>query len=404
MLKLSKRKLYGEKIMDISTEFKKIFNTAETPLSVYCPYRIAPVGAHSDYQHGLISGFAIDHGVTINFLPTNDGSVTIHSLNFEGITQFSVDELPQRSYEWGDFAKAAFVSLKRKYKIENGFIGVINGSLPVGGLSSSAAVLIAYICAIAKINSISFTKAELIDLALYAEHDYLEMNVGKMDQSCEVYSKKDHLLFLDTLDDSYKLIPTSPDMPPYEFAVIFSGKERKLAGTAFNSRVDEAKAASFALRAFAGIPYGSFKDSYMRDVERSVFEEYKDKIPPAWRRRAEHFYGEFDRVQRGAAAWEKGDIEAFGKIMFESGESSIYNWQTGSPELKTLYEIMLECKGVYGGRFSGAGFNGSSIALINPAEKEHVSAFLKEEYLKVYPQYKNDFSIHFCKTADGVEF
>ncbi|MDE7124680.1 MAG: GHMP kinase, partial [Eubacterium sp.] len=85
------------------------------------------------------------------------------------------------------------------------------------------------------------------------------------------------------------------------------------------------------------------------------------------------------------------------------GYSSIYNWETGSPELKTLYEIMLKCDGVYGGRFSGAGFNGSSIALINPAKKEQVSQFLREEYLKVYPQYENEFSIHFCKTADGVE-
>ena len=391
-------------VMDIKAEFKKKFNTSQEPLSVYCPYRIAPVGAHSDYQHGLISGFAINHGVEINFLPTENGQVKIYSGNFDGAADFSAYELPQRSFDWGDFAKAAFVSLKRRHRIEKGLIGYIYGSLPVGGLSSSAAVLIAYICAICKVNDISITKSDLIDFALYAEHDYLEMNVGKMDQSCEVYSKKDHLLFLDTLDDTYKLIPTSENMPPYEFAVIFSGKERKLANTAFNSRVDEAKAAAFALRAFADIPYGSFKDSYMRDVPREVFDEYKDKIPPAWCRRAKHFYGEFSRVQQGAKAWEQGDIERFGKIMFESGYSSIYNWETGSPELKTLYEIMLKCSGVYGGRFSGAGFNGSSIALINPEKREEVSEFLREEYLKVYPQYENDFSIHFCKTADGVQF
>lgn len=389
--------------MDAETLFKQKFNTAETPLKVYCPYRIAPVGAHSDYQHGLISGFAIDEGVTLAFLPTNDGTVKLYSANFDGAVEFSAYELAQRSYDWGDFAKAAYVSVKRKHRVEMGMIGVIHGSLPVGGLSSSAAVLISYITAICKINGISLTRAELIDFALYAEHDYLEMNVGKMDQSCEVYSKKNHLLFLDTLTDEYKLIPQSEKMPPYEFAVIFSGKERKLANTAFNSRVDEAKAASFALRAFAGIPYGSFKDSYMRDVPKKIFDEYKNKIPSAWRRRAEHFYGEFSRVQRGAKAWENGDIAEFGRIMFESGHSSIYNWETGSPELKTLYEIMLKCDGVYGGRFSGAGFNGSSIALVNPDKKDDVTAFLREQYLAVYPQYENDFSIRFVHTADGVE-
>ena len=178
--------------MDISAEFKKKFNTAETPLSVYCPYRIAPVGAHSDYQHGLISGFAINEGVQLDFLPTEDGSVKLYSLNFEGAAEFSAFELAQRSYNWGDFAKAAFVSVKRKHRVEKGMIGIIYGSLPVGGLSSSAAVLISYICAICKANDIKINRAELIDLALYAEHDYIEMNVGKMDQSCEVYSKKDH--------------------------------------------------------------------------------------------------------------------------------------------------------------------------------------------------------------------
>lgn len=141
----------------------------------------------------------------------------------------------------------------------------------------------------------------------------------------------------------------------------------------------------------------------MRDVPKEIFDEYKSKIPPAWRRRAEHFYGEFSRVQRGAKAWENGDIAEFGRIMFESGHSSIYNWETGSPELKTLYEIMLKCDGIYGGRFSGAGFNGSSVALVDPAKQDDVAAFLKEQYLAVYPQYQDDFSVRFVHTANGVE-
>ena len=75
--------------MDAETLFKQKFDTAETPLKVYCPYRIAPVGAHSDYQHGLISGFAIDEGVTLAFLPTNDGTVKLYSANFDGAVEFS---------------------------------------------------------------------------------------------------------------------------------------------------------------------------------------------------------------------------------------------------------------------------------------------------------------------------
>lgn len=68
-------------------------------------------------------------------------------------------------------------------------------------------------------------------------------------------------------------------MKPYEFAVFFSGVERTLVGSAFNMRVDELKAASYALKGFAGMEYGKFADSRLRDVPREVYERYKDKLP-----------------------------------------------------------------------------------------------------------------------------
>ena len=54
-------------------------------------------------------------------------------------------------------------------------------------------------------------------------------------------------------------------------------------------------------------------------------------------------------------------------MSFESGESSIYKYETGSAELKTLYDIMRNTDGIYGGRFSGAGFKGCCMALFDPA-------------------------------------
>ena len=71
-------------------------------------------------------------------------------------------------------------------------------------------------------------------------------------------------------------------------------------------------------------------------------------------------------VCAGVEAWKKGDLNMFGGLMKESGYSSIYSYETGSDELKTMYDIICKAPGMYGGRFSGAGFNGSSIALIAP--------------------------------------
>ena len=142
----------------------------------------------------------------------------------------------------------------------------------------------------------------------------------------------------------------------------------------------------------------------MRDFSGSptAFSSFKDRLPETWRRRAEHFYTEFERVEKGAEAWRRGDIEAFGKLCFESGNSSIYNWETGSPELKKLYELMTQTEGIYGGRFSGAGFKGCCMAMIDPAFAESAIASITKGYLAEFPELEGKYEAFICDTADGV--
>ena len=90
--------------------------------------------------------------------------------------------------------------------------------------------------------------------------------------------------------------------------------------------------------------------------------------------------------------------------MFESGNSSIYNYESGSDELKALHEICYNIKGIYGGRFSGAGFKGSYVAIIDPKYKKEIESKVTEQYLSKFPKYKDSFKVYFCKTADGCEF
>ena len=107
-------------------------------------------------------------------------------------------------------------------------------------------------------------------------------------------------------------------------------------------------------------------------------------------------------MEKGAEAWRRGDLEAYGKLSFESGHSSIYNWETGSDELKTLYEIMTHTDGIYGGRFSGAGFKGCCMALVDPAYRETIQQEVTNQYLKAFPELEGKYSVHFCHSADGV--
>ena len=83
--------------------------------------------------------------------------------------------------------------------------------------------------------------------------------------------------------------------------------------------------------------------------------------------------------------------------------SSIENWETGSPELIELYNILKSTDGVYGARFSGAGFKGCCMALIDPAHRESVCNRVTSAYLHAFPDLEGKYSAHICHSADGVD-
>ena len=371
--------------------------------TAFTPYRVCPIGAHSDHQLGKITGIAINKGIHIAYGPKENGVVEIQSLQFDKRAQWHVAATPETPQgDWADHLRGATIALGRRYILRRGLCAVVVGELPIGGLSSSAAVIITFLSALCKMNSIELEPSELITISQEAENSYVGVSCGKLDQSCEVYCKKGHLLYMDLQNDTYELIPKQPDMKPYRIAIFFSGIERTLAGSAFNMRVDECRSAAYALKAYAGMEYGKFEETNLRDVPYEIYLEHKDKLPENWCKRAEHWYTEFDRVERGVRAWKNGDIEEFGRLSFESGESSIYNWETGSPELKKLYEIMTHTQGIYGGRFSGAGFKGCCMALINPEFEESIIKNVTREYLEAFPHLEGEFSVHICKSANGV--
>ena len=388
--------------MDCQERFAQIYGRDPEGLA-FCPYRICPVGAHSDHNLGKITGLAIDKGIHIAYSPKHNGVVEMTSLQFPKRAQWHIASVPEKKQnDWADYLRGATLSLEKNHRLTVGICGVIEGSLPIGGLSSSAAVTITFLEALCAVNGIQLDPQEIIDTAYDAEKNYVGVSIGKLDQSCEVLCKKNHLLYLDTRDNSYELIPVNPAMKPWKIAIFFSGLEHSLAGSKYNMRVDELRSGVYALQAFAGMEYGKFKDAMARDVPREVYEQFKDRLPVQWARRCEHWYTEFDRVERAAEAWRRGDIEEYGRISFESGWSSIHNWESGAPEQIRLYEIMTQTAGIYGGRFSGAGFNGCCMALIDPAYEESIRENVTREYLKAYPEMTGKYDVFICDSADGV--
>ncbi len=368
----------------------------------FSPYRICPIGAHSDHNLGKITGLAIDKGIRLAFGPKQNGVVEMQSLQFPKRAQWHIKEVGEKTGDWADYLRGATWALSKGHVLSVGLCGVIEGTLPIGGLSSSAAVILAFLDALSKVNRIALSSEELIEIAFDAEKNYVGMNVGTLDQSCEVLSRKDHLLYLDCKDGRYELIPQNPAMKPWQIAIFFSGLEHSLLSSKFNMRVDELRAGVYALQAFSGTPYGKFSQANARDVSFEIYQEYKDRLPAPWAKRCEHWYTEFKRVEAGAEAWRRGDIEEYGRLSFESGWSSIHNWESGAPEQIKLYEIMRETDGIYGGRFSGAGFKGCCMALIDPSKAESIQERVEREYLTAFPNMKEKYSFHLCESADGI--
>ena len=387
--------------MNCEVRFQEIYGR-EAEGVAFAPYRVCPIGAHSDHNLGKITGFAINKGIHIAYSVKNNGVVEMSSLQFAKRAQWHIREIGNKTGDWADYLRGATWALSRAHTLSVGLCGVIEGSLPIGGLSSSAAVILAFLSALCRVNGIVLTPRELIDIAYDGEKNYVGVNIGTLDQSCEVLGKKDHLLYLDCRDDSYELIPTAPSMRPYQIAVFFSGLEHSLAGSKYNMRVDELRAGVYALQAFSGMEYGKFDQANARDVAWDVYQTYKDRLPEPWRKRCEHWYTEFRRVEAGAEAWRRGDLEEYGRLSFESGWSSIHNWESGAPEQIRLYEIMRETSGIYGGRFSGAGFRGCCVALIDPAKADEIEAVVTERYLRDFPEMTGRYSFHLCESADGV--
>ena len=372
---------------------------------IFSPYRVCPIGAHVDHQHGLVTGFAIDKGVDLFFDVREDTLVKLSSETFGGELEFDITVPAQvRQKQWGDYARGAKYALQKRFRLTRGIEGVIRGSLPVGGLSSSAAVLIAYVMAFARANGIELQPFEVAQIASEAEREYIGLNNGLLVQACIALGRRDGLLFLDCDSNEYRVIARNPDMPPFEIGIFFSGLTRSLVNSDYNLRVFECKTAAWNMLAYMDQPLKPFDKTFLRDIPKAVFEKTRIAMPQRFARRAEHFYSEYRRVRQGVTAWETGNLKLFGKLCFDSCESSIHNYECGSPELIGIYEILRSLPGVYGGRFSGAGFKGAVIALVDPAHKEDVERELTRRYLEEFPEYEKTFKVFWVQPDDGARF
>jgi galactokinase/galacturonokinase len=352
------------------------------------------------------------------------------SADFAAGVTFGLDDIPPAvPGDWGNFLRGAALVLRSAAAAGTGrppLRGVdlfVAGELPIGGLSSSAAVAVGYLMALNAAAGGPAPEAGGVTAERYAEmvhrveNDYVGLRSGVLDQSMILFARQDRLLHLDCRSGERAYAPfggaagSHPDPAaadaaraaraaggPPAILVAYSGLAQALVGTGYNQRVAECRAAAAGLLEAAGrpVPDGG---AVLRDVPVEVYERERGVLPAPLARRAAHYFGEQARVAAGTAAWRAGDRVAFGRLVAESGRSSIDNYECGAPELVTLYEALLDAPGVYGARFSGAGFRGACLALVDPPAFAAAAAAVRDRYLRVYPRYGATFGVFRCASG-----
>jgi len=341
----------------------------------------------------------LDRSVLMAAVPLEEPVFRIESLEFPGSVEVELAaRRPARTGDWADYVRAAVAALVSDYQITRGLRAVITGDLPGSGLSSSAAVLVSYLFGLAQVNELELQPDETVSLVQRAENSYIGLASGRLDQSVILHAREEHLVHVDCSDFAVEQVPESTRAPPFKILVAFSGTLRSLVATGFNVRVEECREAARRLLELADRQ--STEAPVLSDVEPRLFEAEGHRLPDPLRRRATHYFGETARVGEGVAAWRNGDLVRFGELMIASGESSIVNYECGTPPLVTLYELLREAPGVYGARFSGGGFGGSCIALADPAACDQAVRMVARGYAEAHPEHADESSFHIC-TSDG---
>lgn len=386
----------------LALELKKRHGATDQELRVVrSPLRICPLGAHIDHQLGTVTAMAIDRAVHLGYLASPDPTVRVSSLAFSGEVRFRLDRVPPPTRgDWGNYARGAAQALS-PMGLTRGILGVTEGVHGEGGLSSSAAVGVAYLLALEEANSITVSREENVEFDRRIENGYLGLKNGILDQAAILHSRRDHLTRIECRTGVCEAVARDPDMPPFAILVAFSGVRQALTATGYNERVAECAEAARILLEAAGRPD---EDPLLGNVPPEDYARFEARLEGGPARRARHFFTESRRVQTGLSAWKAGDLAAFGRAVTESGHSSIVNYECGSEPLIDLYEILCSQSGVHGARFSGAGFRGCCIALVDPEQAEAIRDRVASAYARKQPKLAKDAPVFICRSDDGARF
>jgi len=331
-----------------------------TPLTAYAPGRAELLGNHTDYNEGYVLALAVDRGTTITGRARSDRNIHIHSHELGKTEITALDQLTaERVSPWSRYTLGVVDQFRRNDLPVEGFEAEISSNLPLGaGLSSSAALENATVLFLVKLFGAKLHPLQMARLAQKAEHDFVGVRCGLLDQIASLMSKAHYATFIDCRTTEVCHVPLDGKV-----SVILANSNAKhaLVGGEYNECRSDCEAAAHAL----GV-------SFLRDASTEMLKARKSQLADRIYRRALHITSENDRVLEGSAALRKGNVVRFGELMFESHESSRVNFENSCPKLDRLVEAARKTPGVLGARLSGGGFGGATINLVESGREEEV--------------------------------
>jgi galactokinase len=332
------------------------------------PGRVNIIGEHTDYNDGFVLPAAIDRAIYIAGRLRSDQNVAIHSLDFQGAVEFSLDRLRDDTLpHWTRYPRGVLWVLESEGHTLRGMDLTIMSDLPhTGGFSSSAAIEVAMFEATSALYGIPLTQKQKALLGVQVEHRFIGIRTGVMDQMISAVGEKGHALLIDCRSLETRSVPIPAGIM---LMTLDTGKRRELVNSEYGKRREQCEEAARLLGARA-----------LRDVTPEQLAARADDLPEVLERRAAHVVNENVRTLAMVKALHSGDLETAGRLMNEGHASLRDLYEVSIRELDIMADLAQKEPGCYGARMMGGGFGGPVIALVQDQAVPKFSAVVAEAY------------------------